>query len=202
MRGPGRPGYVVMPCSMVWLRSISRSRLLPNRLLQIHPSYGADPGNGLTDFVVGSGGPRRNPEIPGVSQPAWSDRLRFGADWLVPNGAGGDVEPFRVLDVIRGYSVLIHQRGEMAGVTGIIASHHDHEIERLFQQGQHGILSLLGGRADGVEGPEMLLDFLRAVPPGHAFPHLVGDRERLSGQHRGLIGQSDPRQVTLEVKAW
>src|SRR4051812_3570834 len=105
-----------MPCSMVWLRSISRSRLLPNRLLQTDPSYAADPGDGLTDFVVGSGGASRDPDNTGVSQPPRSNRLGLGADWLVPNGAGDNIEPFRVLDVIRGYSVLIHQGCEMAGV--------------------------------------------------------------------------------------
>src|SRR5918998_5877527 len=94
MIGAGSPGYVVIPCSIEWLRSMrgmlgdSAYRLLFMQL-QVDSCHRTDPGDRFSHLVVGRGGTRSDPDDPGVSQPIGSDRLRFRADRLMPNCSRG-----------------------------------------------------------------------------------------------------------------
>src|SRR3989441_11593803 len=36
----------------------------------------------------------------------------------------------------------------------------------------------------------------------HALPHLTGDSQRFSREHRGLICDTDPLQVAVGIEAW
>src|SRR5438270_2318139 len=99
-----------------------------------------------------------------------------------------------------GRDPLVADRREMGRVARVIAADHYHQIERLGDQLEHGILPFLGGRANRVEGTEMLAEGLGAPAPRHALPHLAGDRERFSREHRGLIGDADALEIAVRIE--
>src|SRR5215207_10507046 len=103
MMGPGSPGYVVIPCSIVWLRSMRRTRLLKPPF-HIHPRHRADPRNGFPDFVVRGRGAGSYPDNSGLAEPALCRHLALGTVWLMPNGTGGDIDRVGILDVESRYS--------------------------------------------------------------------------------------------------
>src|SRR6267143_208221 len=88
----------------------------------------------------------------------------------------------------------------MRGIARIVAADHDHQIERLGDQLEHGILPLLRRRADRVEGAEMLAEGLGAPAPRQALPHLAGDRQRFARQHGRLIRYAHPLQVPIRIE--
>src|SRR5258705_115802 len=89
----------------------------------------------------------------------------------------------------------------MRRITRIVATDHHHQIERLRDQVEHGILPLLRGGTDRVERPEMLADRFGPPTSRHALPHFTGDRERLSREHRRLVRDTDPLQVVVGIEA-
>jgi hypothetical protein len=70
------------------------------------------------------------------------------------HGARFRIDPARVLDVIRRHA-LVAQGGERDRVARVESADHDHRRERLLEQREDGVLPLLRGAADGVEGAEV-----------------------------------------------
>ena len=92
--------------------------------------------------------------------------------------------------------------GEVAGVAAVVAADHDHQIQRVAaQQRQHGVLPILGGAADRVEGPEVVAQPLDAVAIEHRAPELSPISQRLGHQHRRLIGEADALQIAVGIEA-
>ncbi len=183
---------------MTWFTLYSSLFTCPH--FDLDSRNGTDPRNRLPDLVVGGGGTRSDPDDPGVSQPIGSDCLRFRADRLMPNRSGGHVDGVGIFDVVGGNAMLVNQCRKMACVAGIVSADNDHHVQRLLQQRQHRVLAFLGGRADRVERPEVLGKRLGAVTTHHAPANLFGNRQRLSGQHRRLIGNPDACQVQIEIE--
>ncbi len=94
----------------------------------------------------------------------------------------------------------LRQLGQMRRVTRVVAPHHQQDVGRLGQELQHGILALLGRRADRVEAAHVLGRSGRAVAALHGPADLIGDGERLAGEHGGLIGDAHPLEVAAEVE--
>ena len=70
--------------------------------------------------------------------------------------------------------------------------------------GQHpldGVLPVLRGAADGVEGAEALGDAGLAVAGANRLAEHLADRERLAAEHRRLVGAADPLEVQVGVEA-
>src|SRR5258705_8583199 len=73
MSGPGKPGYVVMPCSMVWLRSTKVMRRgSPGLRAQLLRDAGqrADASDRLADLVVGRRRAGGDSDGAAVAEPA------------------------------------------------------------------------------------------------------------------------------------
>src|SRR6266545_5369984 len=109
------------------------------------------------------------------------------------------VDARRVLDVVGG-DLLVADGREMGRVARVVAADHDHQIERLGDQLEHGILPFLRRRTDRVESTEMLAEGFGAPAPRHALSHLTGDGERFSREHRGLIGHTYTPQVVVRIE--
>src|SRR5512141_2374297 len=134
MSGPGRPGYVVMPCSMVWLRSTKVMRRgSPGLRAQLLRDAGqrADASDRLADLVVGRRGAGGDADDAAAGEPIGGRGLVLGADRLVTDRPGRRVHAFGVLDVKGAHALRLHQRGEVAGVARVVAAHDHHHVERL-----------------------------------------------------------------------
>src|SRR5262245_57498830 len=93
------------------------------------------------------------------------------------------VDAGRVLDVVRS-DLFVADRGEMGRITRVVSADHDHEVERLGDQLEHGILPLLSRRADRIERAEVVGSGGIPPPPRHALPYFARDREGFTGEHR------------------
>src|SRR6185437_15615139 len=105
-----------------------------------------------------------------------------------------------VFDVIRRHTFVADRR-EVRGVARIVAADHDHQVDRVRDQLQHGVLTFLSCRTDGVEGAEVFGQGGLAVTLHHALRDLSGNRERFTGQHRGLIGDAHAHEIPVRVEA-
>src|SRR5688572_11343305 len=90
---------------------------------------------------------------------------RVGLDVLetgqpVVNRAGVGIDPFGRFDVIGGH-LLGAERRERDRIARVEPSDHDHGVECFLEQLLHGVLTLLRGAADGVEGAEIALPRVR-----------------------------------------
>src|SRR5258705_12561708 len=102
MSGPGKPGYVVMPCSMVWLRSTKVMRRgSPGLRAQLLRDAGqrADASDRLADLVVGRRGAGGDADDAAVPEPARGGELVLWANRLVAGRARHREQAFSVLDV-------------------------------------------------------------------------------------------------------
>ncbi len=88
----------------------------------------------------------------------------------------------------------------MVGVAGVVSPDDDHEVERLPGQLEDRVLALLGRGADRVEGPKPLRGLL-AVAVLHGAAQFLRDGERLRREHRRLVGEADPLQVSVRVES-
>jgi hypothetical protein len=113
---------------------------------------------------------------------------------------GGRKDGRGVVDVVGG-AVLRGDFAQVSGVRGIESSDDEHEIETLTHEVHHGVLSVLGGRADGVEGAEMGFDVGFAVAVGEGAAQAVGDFQRFARQHGGLVGDADAFEVAGGIEA-
>src|SRR5882762_435385 len=163
---------------------------------------GGDPLDGFPDFVIGGRCACRDT----------NRQSAFGQPPLVPlfgrmqaHRAMADapilhIDARCILDMVR-RDLLAADGREMRGVARVVAADHHHQIERLGDQLEHGILPFLRSRADRVERAEMFAESLGAPAPRHALPHLTGDGERFAREHRGLIGDADALQVAVGIEA-
>ena len=90
---------------------------------------------------------------------------------------------------------------QVGGVGGVVAADHHHQVERFVHQGEHGVLALLGGIADGVEGQEVLLELLGAVAAQHRALEQPADFLGFALEHGGLVGNADAHQVPVGIEA-
>ena len=91
--------------------------------------------------------------------------------------------------------------GEVGGVAAVIAANDDHQVDRVFaQQRDNGVLTILSGAADRVEGLVSLGQFRFAIAVGHRRANHVANLQRLGHQHRRLIGEADALQITLGIE--
>src|SRR6476620_5150552 len=187
-----------MPCSIWWLTSM---KWLTHLLTQLHPCDRADPYDGFAHLVVRGRGAGGDADSTRGTQPIIATGLRLGADRLVANRSGGYVDGVGVLDVKSGNAMLVYQCRKVTRVAGVVPAYHDHQVERLLKQGQDRVLPFLGGRADRVEGAEVLLQRVDSIAPGDTLLHLFRDGERLPRQHCGLIGHTYAAQIALEIES-
>src|SRR5215217_3807446 len=173
---------------------------LPRLGTQFDSGDRADPHDGFAHLVVGSRRARGNADSTRGTQPIIAPGLRLGSDGLVADHSSGYVNGLGVLDVVGGNAVLVDECRKVTRVARVVSAYHDHQIERLLQQSQYGILPFLSRRADRIERTEVLLQRIGSVAPGHALLHLFRNGERLPGQHRGLIGHSDAAEITLKIE--
>src|SRR6187397_2338691 len=138
----------------------------------------AHPRDGLADLVVRRRRAGGEPDAGGSLEPLRRRLLVLAARWLMTHRARDGIDAVRVLDVEAAHPARLHQRGELAGVAGVVAAHDHHQVERLLEQRAHGVLPVLRRRADGVERAEVLRERLGSVAALHALAQLGGDRER------------------------
>jgi hypothetical protein len=120
----------------------------------------------------------------------------------VTDVAGADIDTFGIFDVVRWDAVLRYQGGEVTGVARVVSTNHDHDVQLSLQQRQDRVLTLLGGGADGVEGPKVLVQSFGAIAADDALPNLFRYGKRLAGEHGCLVSQSHPSEVPLEIEPW
>ena len=161
-----------MPCSMVWLRSrrAMRPRAHPVSACKLPREAGqrADAGDRLADLVVRRRGPGGDADDAPVAQPACRHRLFLGADRLVADRSGRGIHAVGVLDVIRAHALDCTSAARWQVLLELYPPDHDHHVERLLEQREHGVLPLLRRGADRVERAEVLGERRRAVAPLHA----------------------------------
>src|SRR5436190_21199648 len=172
-------------------------------LAQRGPAHRNDPLNRLANLVIRGRRPRRDANRqPAIRQPAFAPLLggmstdRAIADAPIVYGDTGCI-----LNVI-GRDFLVADGREVGRVARVVAADHDHEIERLGDELEHGVLPLLGRRTDRVEGAEMLPEGLGTPASRHAFGDFRRDGERFARQHRRLVGDADALQVAVGIEAW
>src|SRR5438552_68301 len=156
----------------------------------------------LTDLVVGRRGAGRHADRKRPPrQPRLATLLDLRPHGPEADGPGRGIDAARVLDV-EGGDFLLADSGQMRGVARVVAADHHHQVERAPDELEHRVLALLSGRADRVEVTEVLGEGGLAVALRHAAAQLGGDRERLAGQHSGLIGDAHAHEIVLRVEPW
>src|SRR5258708_29115997 len=169
---------------------------------QHQPARREDARDRLAGLVVRAARPRGEPDAPRSlrGQPV---RLRlldvlYAGDSEM-HGARVRIDAARVLDVIRRHA-LGAERSERDGVARVEAADHDHRIERLLEQREHGILPLLRRAADGVERAEVSSggDTSRTRDRcANGFRNSQG----FARQHRRLIRNADALEMDVRVEA-
>ena len=89
---------------------------------------------------------------------------------------------------------------EMGGVGRVVTTDHHHQIKRLIHQREHGILALLGCITDGVERQEVVIDRIGAITAQQGAFKQTTDLLGFTFEHRGLVGHTNPRQVSVRVE--
>src|SRR5690349_15641679 len=184
----------------IW-RRFPEAATLPRQLLQRYSPGRRDALDSLADFVVRGRGARSDSHgHRSVGEPAFPALLGFAAHGTEPDGTRLGIDAGRVLDVV-GRRLLVTDRREVCGVARVVPADHHHEVERLGDEFQHRVLTILGGGADRVERPEMIRERGLAVTTRHAPPDLSRDREGLPGEHRGLVRDPHADQVAINVES-
>ena len=121
--------------------------------------------------------------------------------------AHGPVADRLALDAVGGADVVRRQplgadASERLGVAAVVAADHDHQVEAaLGEHLLHGVLAVLGRRADRVEGAEARVELGLAPARAHRGTQQLLDLEALRHQHRRLVGEPDLLQIALGVEA-
>ena len=89
----------------------------------------------------------------------------------------------------------IHQ---MRCVGTVVATHHKHDVQRIFQQFIQGILAILGSTANGVKHIKIIIV---PVPLNNGILHHLLKRLRLRFQHGGLVGDANLLQIPVGIKS-
>ena len=107
----------------------------------------------------------------------------------------------RAVDVVRGQARGADARQRLR-VAAVVAADHDHQVQAAFvQHAEHGVLAVLGGRADGVHGTEALRGLLLPVAVLHGAAQHLLDLQALAHQHGRLVGEADAGQVAPGIEA-
>ena len=130
--------------------------------------------------VVGGRGAGGQPDAYSPSwQPVFGDDFLRDADGAMPDTLRRQ-QAIGLRHVISGQAGRA-DAGQVAGVAAVVAADHDHRLGRAqltFHHLDDGVLPLLGGRADRVEGAEVLGAVRLAVRPRHRLSNLLADRHR------------------------
>ncbi len=125
----------------------------------------------------------------------------------VERRAGGLVADHGPVDAIpAGYVIttgdsFLGDDRQVVGVRGVVAADRDHDVQRMLQKREESVLPVLSSRADGVEELEMITQVLRPVTLRHRLPKLLANGQRLTHEHRGLVGDTYPLEVLVRVEA-
>ena len=90
----------------------------------------------------------------------------------------------------------------MGGVGGVETTDHHHQIQGFIHEGEHGVLTFLGGVADGVEGEEVVVQLGRTVFAQHGAFEQASDLLGLALQHGGLVGHPQTFEVPIGIEPW
>ena len=106
------------------------------------------------------------------------------------NGIGLGIETIRRVDVEGADAAAHGDLLQVRGVGGVEAADHHHQIKRFVHEGEHGVLTLLGGIADGVESHEVIVELSWAVLAQHRAFEQASDLFGFAFEHRGLVGHA------------
>ena len=112
--------------------------------------------------------------------------LQVGFQGFVFDAIAG-TDAFRGIDVIRTNAATDGNLLQVGGVGRVIATDHHHQIQRFINQGKHGILALLGGITNSVEGEKMLIEQVGAEALQHGSLKQSADLLGFTFEHGRLI---------------
>ena len=110
-------------------------------------------------------------------------------------------DPLRGVDVEGADAAAHRDLLQVGGVGGVVTPDHHHQVEGLVHQGEHGVLALLGGIADGVEGQEVLAQLGRTEALQHRALEQAADLLGFALEHGGLVGHPEAGEVPFGVEA-
>ena len=124
----------------------------------------------------------------------------FDVDVPMADRVGGS-QAVRGRDV-KGRHPAAADAGQVAGVAAVVAADYHHQVQRvLVEQMYHRILPVLGGAADGIEGPETLRQLGVAKARPHRVAEHLADRQGLRAEHGRLVRTPDALQMPVWIEA-
>ena len=112
--------------------------------------------------------------------------MQVGFQGFVFDAIAG-TDAFGGIDVIRTNAATDGNLLQVGGVGRVVATDHHHQIQRFINQGKHGILALLGGITNSVEGEKMLIQQVGAEALQHGSLKQSADLLGFTFEHGRLI---------------